>query len=615
MLAGGAVRRMAIFALGIMPYISASIIIQLMTTVSPDLEAAEEGRRGGPQGDQPIHPLLARWSLAAVQAYGIAVGLEQCAAAVVHRIRACSSASSTVITLTGGTDVPDVARRADHRARRRQRHLADHLRRHRRPLPAASSARPSSRRAPARIDPVVADRRLRWSSRSLIGFIVFMERAQRRLLVQYPKRQVGNRSVRRRVLASAAEAQRRRRDPADLRLVAAAAADHGRQLQRRSNVPAWLQTIVALSRPRPAALSCSLYAALIVFFCFFYTAIVFNPEETADNLKKYGGFIPGIRPGKTHGRIHRLRADPHHRDRRALSRRRLPAAGILIVRATTCRFYFGGTSMLIVVSVTMDTVAQIQSHLIAQQYEGLIKKCASCEERGDESDPASARRARAKARKPRCSRRTRARRSSPPATCCARADRRPAPSSGKGPRRSWTSGDLVPDDVVIGIIAERLRPAGLHAMASIFDGFPRTVAQAEALDDMLAERGSKIDRVIELKVDDDVPGRAGWRAWSQARPRRRCGPTTTPKPLRNRLGVYHKNTAPLLDYYRAQGKLSDGRTAWRRSTDVTASQLRRQVLNGSLKAASATISPTGLTGVEGIPIIRAVATVCPGHFR
>jgi preprotein translocase subunit SecY len=134
----------------------------------------------------------------------------------------------------------------------------------------------------------------------------------------------------------------------------------------------WLGTITAfLGHGRPAYMI--LYVAMIVFFSFFYTAIVFNPEETADNLRKYGGFIPGIRPGKN-------TAD--HLDY-ILTRLTVVGAGYLaavcilpeiLISQYSVPFYFGGTSLLIVVSVTMDTVAQIHSHLLAHQYEGLIKK-------------------------------------------------------------------------------------------------------------------------------------------------------------------------------------------------------------------------------------------------
>ena len=136
---------------------------------------------------------------------------------------------------------------------------------------------------------------------AVIVFIVFMERSQRRLLIQYPKRQQGNRMFGRRALVPAAEGQHRRRHPADLRLVAAAAADDGGQLHRPGQ-PArrWMSWLPVrdgqLTHGQP--LFMVLYAILIVFFCFFYTSIVFNPEDTAENLRKYGGFLPGIRPGK-----------------------------------------------------------------------------------------------------------------------------------------------------------------------------------------------------------------------------------------------------------------------------------------------------------------------------
>jgi preprotein translocase subunit SecY len=206
----------------------------------------------------------------------------------------------------------------------------------------------------------------------LIAFVVFMERAQRRLLVQYPKRQQGNRifggesshlplkinvaGVIPPIFASS------------LLLLPTTVANFN-----ATNIPAWLQNIVVLlGHGKP--LFILLYAAGIMFFCFFYTAIVFNPEETADNLKKYGGFIPGIRPGKrTAEYIDYVLT-------------RITVVGSLYLTAVCLipeiiggaynvqQFAFGGTSLLIVVSVTMDTVAQIQSHLIAQQYEGLIKK-------------------------------------------------------------------------------------------------------------------------------------------------------------------------------------------------------------------------------------------------
>ena len=199
-----------------------------------------------------------------------------------------------------------------------------------------------------------------------------MERAQRRLFVTYPKRQVGNKVYGGEFLASAAEAQRLGRHSADLRVLDPAAADHRCQLQCPE--PAGLAADDR--RPISAAASrstCSLYALLILFFTFFYTSIVFNPEETAENLKKYGGVFPGIRPGKKSAQFIDY----------TLTRITVIGAAYLTFVCLLPEFMFyeynltfalGGTSILIVVSVTMDTVAQIQSHLVAQQYEGLLKK-------------------------------------------------------------------------------------------------------------------------------------------------------------------------------------------------------------------------------------------------
>ena len=206
----------------------------------------------------------------------------------------------------------------------------------------------------------------------LVMFIVFMERAQRRLLVQYPKRQQGNR-----VFGGEASHLPLKLNVAgvippifasSLLLLPATVANFN-----AANIPGWFQTIVAaLGHGQP--LYMLLYGFGIIFFSFFYTAIVFNPEETAENLKKYGGFIPGIRPGKRTAEYIDY----------VLTRITVIGAlyltfvcllpEMLAASYGLTTFVMGGTSVLIMVSVTMDTVAQIQSHLIAQQYEGLIKK-------------------------------------------------------------------------------------------------------------------------------------------------------------------------------------------------------------------------------------------------
>jgi preprotein translocase subunit SecY len=205
----------------------------------------------------------------------------------------------------------------------------------------------------------------------VVACIVFVERAQRRLLIQYPKRQVGNRMFQGEASHLPLKLNTSGVIPpifaSSLLLLPVTVANF-----TAGNGPAWLQTITALlGRGQP--LYMILYAALIIFFAFFYTAVVFSPTDTADNLKKHGGFIPGIRPGKnTADYIDYV-----------LTRITVLGAIYLVVVCllpqmlidyTGVPFYFGGTSLLIVVSVTLDTVAQIQGHLLAHQYEGLVRR-------------------------------------------------------------------------------------------------------------------------------------------------------------------------------------------------------------------------------------------------
>jgi preprotein translocase subunit SecY len=206
---------------------------------------------------------------------------------------------------------------------------------------------------------------------AVIAFIVFMERAQRRLLIQYPKRQVGNRMFEGQSSHLPLKLNTSGVIPpifaSSLLLLPTTVASFN-----QGHMPEWVNTIVALlAHGRPLFLF--LYVALIVFFAFFYTAIVFNPTETADNLKKHGGFIPGIRPGERTAEYIDY----------VLTRITLIGAAYLaavclfpeiLISWASVPFYFGGTSLLIVVSVTMDTVAQVQGYLLAHQYEGLIKR-------------------------------------------------------------------------------------------------------------------------------------------------------------------------------------------------------------------------------------------------
>ena len=365
-LAGGAVQRMAIFALGIMPYISASIIMQLMTTVFPELEALKKEGAAG----QKIINQYTRYGtvgLAAVQAFGIAIGLEHAQGIVLNP--GLFFRLTAVITLTGGTILLMwIGEQITNRGIGNGISLIIMIGIVAR-FPQILGQGLEAARTGA-MNPLVL---IFFSVFAivLVGIIVFMERAQRRLLVQYPKRQVGQRmfggesshlplklnvsGVIPPIFASS------------ILLMPTTVASFNAQ-----NLPEWAQTIITyISRGQPLYLI--LYGVMIIFFSFFYTSIVFNPEETAENLKKYGGFLPGIRPGKKTAEYIDY----------VLTRITVVGAIYLAIvclipevmyQSYNMSFALGGTSILIVVSVTMDTVAQIQSHLIASQYEGLIKK-------------------------------------------------------------------------------------------------------------------------------------------------------------------------------------------------------------------------------------------------
>jgi preprotein translocase subunit SecY len=366
MLAGGALGRMAIFALNIMPYISASIIIQLMTTVSPHLEQLKkEGEQGRKQINQ--YTRYGTVVLAALQAYGIAAGLEGSGGIVTDpgwffRV-------TTVITLVGGT-VFLMWLGEQITARGIGNGISLII------FAGIVAELPS-----AIVNMLDLGRQGILSTYIILGiiimavgviaFIVFMERAQRRLLVQYPKRQVGNKMYQGESSHLPLKLNTAGVIPpifaSSLLLLPITAAQFS-----SGQGPEWLNTITALLGPgQPLFLA--LYLSGIVFFTFFYTAIVFNPKDTAENLKKYGGFIPGIRPGERTAEYIDY----------VLTRITVIGAAYLafvcllpeILRGSAnIPFYFGGTSLLIVVSVTMDTVSQIQSHLLAHQYEGLVKK-------------------------------------------------------------------------------------------------------------------------------------------------------------------------------------------------------------------------------------------------
>jgi preprotein translocase subunit SecY len=367
MFSGGAVGRMAIFALNIMPYISASIIIQLMTSVSPQLEAL---KKEGEQGRKVLNQYTRYGTvlLATVQAYGIAAGLEGATGVVSDP--GMFFRLSTVLTLVGGTMfLMWLGEQITARGIGNGISLiifagivAE--------LPSALAGMLELGRQGALSTPIILGVLI--MAVAVIAFIVFVERAQRRILIQYPKRQVSATKM------SGGESSHL---PLKLNTAGVIPPIFASSLLLLPTTAAsfvaaggseWLTTITSyLGHGRP--LYMLLYVALIVFFAFFYTAIVFNPQETADNLKKYGGFVPGIRPGE------RTAQYIDH----VLTRITVLGAGYLaivclipeiLISYAAVPFYFGGTSLLIVVSVTMDTVAQVQGHLYAAQYEGLIKK-------------------------------------------------------------------------------------------------------------------------------------------------------------------------------------------------------------------------------------------------
>jgi preprotein translocase subunit SecY len=369
--AGGAVERMGIFALNVMPYITASIIIQMMTSASPTLEKLKkEGEAGRKQINQYTRYLTLAFAL--VQSFAIAGGLS---AVRIEGIAPWFFILTGVVTLTGGTMLLMwMGEQITARGIGNGISLiifagivAE--------LPKAivnliTQARTTS----VNIVFVIA---IGAMVIALVMFIVFMERSQRRLLIQYPKRQQshgfaqGQRSflplkintsgVIPPIFASALLML----PMTAIGFLGGNAADGS-----ASGVLGFLATHFS-----PGSWTYIItQAGLIIFFCYFYTSIMFNPEETADNLRKYGGFIPGIRPGSN------TAAYIDYVLTRLTTIGSVYLVFVCILPELLRRyfpeipFYIGGTSLLIVVSVTMDTVTQIQSHLIAHQYEGMIKK-------------------------------------------------------------------------------------------------------------------------------------------------------------------------------------------------------------------------------------------------
>ena len=369
MFTGGALGRMTVFALNIMPYISASIIIQLMTAAVPSLEALKkEGEQGRKKLNQYTRYLTV--FIAMFQSYGIAVGLESMRGSFGSAVidPGLFFRVSCMITLVGGTMfLMWVGEQITARGIGNGTSLiimagivAN--------LPSALASLLELGRTGA-LSPFFILAFLVIAV-ATIAVIVFVERAQRRIPVQYPKRQVGNRMFGGDSTHMPLKINTSGVIPpifaSSILLIPATIAGFS------ADEPGFLNTISsALAHGEPAYMA--LYAFMIIFFAYFYTAVVFNPEETADNLKKHGGFIPGIRPGT---------ATASYFDTILTRLTTIGAVYLCIVCLLPevlisqygVPFYFGGTSVMIIVSVTMDTVTQVQSHLLAHQYEGLIRK-------------------------------------------------------------------------------------------------------------------------------------------------------------------------------------------------------------------------------------------------
>ncbi len=370
MFSGGAVQRMAVFSLNVMPYISASIIVQLLGTVYPPWEKMR--KEGGEAGRKTLNQYTRYLTvvLALFQSFGIAMGL-QSSHVVDHA--GLFFTISTVATLTGGTlFLMWLGEQITSRGVGNGVSLvifAGIVAVFPRYMAQAFSLATTGAMSGGVLIVIFA------LVIAVTVAIVFMERSQRRLLVQYPKRQVGNRMFGGDTSFLPLKINTSGVIPpifaSSLLLLPATVMGFA----ANANLPPWLQwlpgAVGELQHGRP--LFMLLYGALIVFFCFFYTSVVFNPEDTAENLRKYGGFMPGIKPG---------RRTAEYLDYVLTRLTVIGAAYIAIVCLLpealigfyNAPFYMGGTSVLIVVSVTMDTVTQIQSHLLAHQYEGLIKK-------------------------------------------------------------------------------------------------------------------------------------------------------------------------------------------------------------------------------------------------
>ncbi|QEW05241.1 preprotein translocase subunit SecY [Nitrincola iocasae] len=366
MFSGGALERMSILALGVMPYISASIIMQLMTAVSPQLEQL---KKEGESGRRKINQYTRYGTvvLATIQAFGMSVGLASQGVAFAtdasfYFVAVVTFVSGAVFLMWLGEQVTERGIGNGISILIFSGIVAG--------LPGAiGQSFEAARQGDLNILALLLIAVLAMAT---VAFVVFMERGQRRITINYAKRQQG-----RRVYAAQSSHLPLKVNMAGVippifaSSILLFPASMGQWFGQSEGL-AWLQDMaLALGPGQP--LHILLFGIAIVFFCYFYTALMFNPREVADNLKKSGAFIPGIRPGEQSARY----IDT------VLSR--LTLFGALYITAVSLMpqflvvawnipFYFGGTSMLIVVVVVMDFMAQVQSHLMSHQYESLMKK-------------------------------------------------------------------------------------------------------------------------------------------------------------------------------------------------------------------------------------------------
>ena len=371
MFSGGALERLSVFALGIMPYISASIILQLLTVTIPHLERlSKEGEQGRKKITQ--YTRYGTVLLSVIQGFGISVGLESMtspggAPVVIHP--GWGFKMMTVLTLTAGTAFI--------------MWLGEQITEHgigngisliifagivcRMPAAIGNTFRLLSTGDMGIFAVII----LTLMMVGVVAFIIYMEQGQRRIPVQYAKRVVGRKMYGGQSTHIPLKVNTSGVIPP---IFASSIIMFPATLASFVTIP-WMKQMADAMRPGNLMYEL-LYVGFIFFFCYFYTAVTFNPEDVADNMKKQGGYIPGIRPGKrTADYIDRVLT-------------RITLGGAIYVSAVcvlpsllmtkfNVPFYFGGTALLIVVGVAIDTVAQIESHMLARHYEGFLKKGGS----------------------------------------------------------------------------------------------------------------------------------------------------------------------------------------------------------------------------------------------